>query len=356
MLCWSRALSRNAQPKLVVQSLSLDVSRLGERARIGLSHMQVSGSSFLMSNDADCWRNSEYSCQRCVGEGAWWLAPVSESERNTANVQDASTPTCSLFTAAGEFVLRNVLFSCVADLVCAASDDIDLFWMEVRAGANALERWTDGATPLHTAAYFGSLRVVHALIDGVGLAGLDPIDKKGMTPLAHAARQHHEDVVAYLILRGADREYAVNLVDTDGSIELDNTWLLLVGELEPYLPAALEGVEARPADAGVPPHAGDAQDKFAKSWSEDRKRLSRLHTHALVATVADRPWQCDGVRLFGCWQPAAGRGYVRFVCSEGCEFSLCRVCVGEYHLSSSSSLLFFSFPFFFFVNFYAKTI
>ena len=215
-----------------------------------------------------------------------------------------------------------------------AYGDIELFWLEIKNGANPYERWhEDSATPLHTAAYMGHLNIVHALVSGCKLAHIDALDGRGATPLVHAARQGQVDIVSYLLLNGADASVALAQLDNerDGETQIDQTMLLLVGEVEPYLPQALEGVPARPETAVL-----DTRH-FRDALREDRERHSRLHKHPLIATVAERAWRCDGTRLFGCYEPSTSRGQVRFVCADGCEFSLCRMVRRVWRVSASSA-------------------
>ncbi len=282
-----------------------------------------------------CEQCTEVVCRRCAGEGSWWLAPPRESlaDKNAAMAVAASEE-------------RRLTLSTGSLFTAATYNDLKLLRLELRCGAHVLERWVDGASPLHTAAWYGHWRVLRELIDRFGVPSVDLVDSAGSTPLMHAVLRGHVDTVSYLILRGADTERALqHALDADSVSPL--ILALLTGSVPARMPKDDEDDDdvdksgsgsnsisssANHGNAGgdrVMSLAKSAETRpFLESWSAaGRQRQSHLHAHRLVAVVHNSAWQCDGARLFGCWQPTVRPGDVRFVCAEGCEFALCRVCV-----------------------------
>lgn len=70
---------------------------------------------------------------------------------------------------------------------------------------------------LHLAARAGDLALTKRLAAGSGADGTDGRDEDGRTPLMLASRHHHDDVVEYLLSRGAD----ASLRDNNGRTALD---------------------------------------------------------------------------------------------------------------------------------------
>ena len=104
----------------------------------------------------------------------------------------------------------------------AAADDDDLELMRQTLAAEGApkvvaQRNKDGWTPLHQAAFAGSVEVVQLLID----SGADVASKcsDGDTPSHYASAQGHLEVIKRLLKKGGVRLFA--LTDNDGESVLD---------------------------------------------------------------------------------------------------------------------------------------
>ncbi len=89
----------------------------------------------------------------------------------------------------------------------ARAGDMSTVAALVKRGADVNERWGDGTTALHWAAYFGDLDLVNALLR----AGADAnaADDLGVTPLWTASSTGHAAVVERLLLAGAKPNPAI---------------------------------------------------------------------------------------------------------------------------------------------------
>jgi ankyrin repeat protein len=70
-------------------------------------------------------------------------------------------------------------------------------------GADVMARNAGGFTPLHAAAYSGSVRIAELLL-GKGAVLEDAANKAGVTPLMVAVEQNRVAMLELLIARGAD--------------------------------------------------------------------------------------------------------------------------------------------------------
>jgi ankyrin repeat protein len=79
-------------------------------------------------------------------------------------------------------------------------------------GASATITSDEGLTPPMQALIAGHVGVARLLLEHMGGQGSDTTDNAGMTALHHAALQGHDDMVSFLLAKGADP----NITDPDG--------------------------------------------------------------------------------------------------------------------------------------------
>jgi ankyrin repeat protein len=93
-------------------------------------------------------------------------------------------------------------------------------------GADIMARNKGGLTPLHAAAYSGSVEVARLLLDhGADLEDRDNVS--GATPLIVAAEENRVAVAELLIARGAD----LSITDRDGFTALSLAWMKMRPEI-----------------------------------------------------------------------------------------------------------------------------
>jgi ankyrin repeat protein len=83
-------------------------------------------------------------------------------------------------------------------------------------GANATIKSDEGVTPLMQASIEGRVGVARLLFEHMGGQGLTTQDNEGMTALHHAVSQGHDDMVSFLLAKGADP----NITALDGRTAL----------------------------------------------------------------------------------------------------------------------------------------
>jgi ankyrin repeat protein len=88
----------------------------------------------------------------------------------------------------------------------------DLVALLLSKGANATIQNDEGLTPLMHASGNGCVGVARLLLEHMGGEGIDTRDDKGKTALHHAAFEGHDEVVSFLLAKGADP----NTTDLDG--------------------------------------------------------------------------------------------------------------------------------------------
>jgi ankyrin repeat protein len=83
-------------------------------------------------------------------------------------------------------------------------------------GADATIQDDEGLTPLMQASIDGHMGVARLLLEHIGGQGVDTTDNAGKTALHHAASWGHDDMVSFLLAKGADP----NITDLDGRTAL----------------------------------------------------------------------------------------------------------------------------------------
>jgi uncharacterized protein len=74
-------------------------------------------------------------------------------------------------------------------------------------GANVMARNSGGFTPLHAAAYAGSVPIAKLLLEK-GAALDDADNKAGVTPLMITGEENHLELAEFLLAKGADVNHA----------------------------------------------------------------------------------------------------------------------------------------------------
>jgi serine/threonine-protein phosphatase 6 regulatory ankyrin repeat subunit B len=102
-------------------------------------------------------------------------------------------------------------------------EDIMAFLLSQGAQADTSDQ--EGITPFMDAAFGGNLSVVKMILQHMGGKGLDETDNEGWTAVYHAATEGHEEMVGYLLRKGAQ----AGITDSVGRSPF--TWAAMRGHL-----------------------------------------------------------------------------------------------------------------------------
>ena len=109
-------------------------------------------------------------------------------------------------------------------LHCAESAEMAALLLEHKANPLlATDEWA--TSPLHRQAYVGNIEVVKMLSP---LCNIDMVEKDGMTPLKHAVRQGHYELVKYLLHNDARDNGNINALYTETETKGDDRMCALL--------------------------------------------------------------------------------------------------------------------------------
>jgi ankyrin repeat protein len=183
----------------------------------------------------------------------------------------------------GEDVNAGDLDGQTALYYAAGNGNDDLLALLLSKGADATITTDEGLTPFMQASGSGYAGMARVLLEHVGGQGVDTQDDKGKTALHHAALWGHDELIGFLIDKGADP----NITDLDGSTALacacrEFEWpvvLLLVTHMGPH------ALETRDSEGRTPLYLACEQ----QDWEWARLFLLAGADHTTTDNRGHRP-------------------------------------------------------------------